>query len=164
MTQIEKNKAEVWKDILELANAPLSSTRGSQLVGHMEVYDALCRAACSGEHDDVLMASETDATPHLDRRMAEKWVSGMENKDGTKGPHFSWAKTQEIMQQHGVDCDPVKFWVALNATYSDMCAFFKRYNISTIDAYVDHTLDFWVKDQDAVEDKLAAYYVHVVRH
>lgn len=28
MTQIEKNKAELWKDIHELANAPLSSARG----------------------------------------------------------------------------------------------------------------------------------------
>lgn len=164
MTQIEKNKAELWKDIQGLANAPLSSARGSQLVGYMEMYDALCRVASAGESDNILVVAEVDAAPHLDRRMAEKWVSGMENRDGTKGPHFSWAKTQEIMQQHDVDCDPVKFWVALNATYSDMGAFFKRYNINTMDAYVDHTLDFWFRDQDAVEDKLAAYYTYVVKH
>lgn len=108
--------------------------------------------------------AESDAVPHLDRQLAEKWVSGMKNRDGTTGPHFSWAKTQEIMQQHTLDYDPVKFWVALNATYSDMCAFFRKYNVNTIGAYVDHTIDFWFEDQDAVENKLAAYYACVVRH
>lgn len=160
MTKIEENKAELWKDIWELANAPLSSARGAHLVACMDVYDALCRVACAQD----IPVIEGEEVPHLDRQMAEKWVSGMENRDGTTGPHFSWAKAQEIMQQHGIDYDSVKFWVALNATYSDMCAFFKKYNINTIDTYVDHTLDFWFRDQDAVEDKLAAYYTYVVRH
>lgn len=137
---------------------------GSQLVGCMEIYDALCRVASAGESDNILVVAESDAVPHLDRQLAEKWVSGMKNRDGTTGPHFSWAKTQEIMQQHTLDYDPVKFWAALNATYSDMCAFFRKYNVNTIGAYVDHTIDFWFEDQDAVENKLAAYYACVVRH
>lgn len=164
MTKIEGNKAELWKDIWELANTPLNAARAANLVKNLEVYDALCRVACIGRNGGVLAAAEVEGAPHLDRRMAEKWVSRMENRDGTTGPHFSWAKAQEIMQQHGIDYDPVKFWVALNTTYSDMCAFFKKYNINTIDAYVDHTLDFWFRDQDAVEDKLAAYYSYVVKH
>lgn len=102
--------------------------------------------------------------PVFNRRMAEEWTSKMENRDGTKGPHFSQDKSKEIMKQYNVDYDPLEFWAALNATYSDMCEFFKKHNINTMDAYVDHTLDFWFRDQDAVGDKLAAYYTYVVRH
>lgn len=164
MMQIETNKADLWKDIQELADMPLSPARASKLVAYMEAYDSLCRVACARESIAAPVAMESRDTPHFTRQMAEEWTSNMENRDGTKGPHFSQAKVQELMQQYGIDQDPTKFWVALNATYSDMCAFFRKHNINTIDAYLDHTLDFWFRDQDSVDDKLSAYYTHVVKH
>lgn len=102
--------------------------------------------------------------PTLTPEMAREWVSHMENADGTTGAHWTMEQTENIREKHGIDCDPVKFWVALNATYSDLSKVFQKHNINNIGAYTDFAVAFWLKDQDAVEDKLAAYYTDVVEH
>ena len=98
------------------------------------------------------------------REIAEEWVARMENEDGTKGPHWSLEQTKQVQAQRGIDCDPLEFWVAMNAEYSDRCAVNKKHNVNTIDFYADSAIAFWLKDRDAVQDKLAAYYEYVVRH
>jgi len=101
--------------------------------------------------------------PYLSREMAMEWLQGMENEDGSMGPHWSFDQAKQVMAQKNLDCNPLEFWVAINATYSDLSKVFKKYGISNIDAYVDFATTFWLKDKDAVEDKLAAYYEYVVR-
>lgn len=98
------------------------------------------------------------------KEMAEEWMRGMHNEDGTKGPHWTMEQAKQVMAQKGIQTDPVKFWVALNAIYSDLVAVAKKHNINTMDFYVDAATAFWLRDQDAVEDKLGAYYEYVVKH
>lgn len=101
---------------------------------------------------------------HLTKEMAKEWTSHMENEDGTIGAHWTLDQAKQVMAQKEIDGSPVEFWVALNATYSDLCKVFKKYGINTIDAYVDFAKAFWLDDQDAVPNKLAAYYESVVEH
>lgn len=98
------------------------------------------------------------------REMAEEWTSHMENEDGSKGPHWSLEQTKQVQAQRGIECDPIEFWVAMNAEYSDRSAVNKKHNVNTIDFYADSAVAFWLKDRDAVQDKLAAYYEYVVKH
>lgn len=98
------------------------------------------------------------------REMAEEWTSHMENEDGSKGPHWSLEQTKQVMAQRGIECDPLEFWVAMNAEYSDRSAVNKKHNVNTIDFYADSAVAFWLKDRDAVREKLAAYYEYVVKH
>lgn len=100
----------------------------------------------------------------LNRQMAEKWVRGMKNADGSTGEHWTMDEASEIMRRHGYNCNPVKSWVAINAVYSDLCDTAQRHGVDNEDFYADMAKSFWLCDKDAVEDKLAAYYENVVRH
>lgn len=108
---------------------------------------------------------EADGHPVLTLAMAEEWVSNMVNADGTTGGHWSIDKAKQIMAAKNIQEDPVRFWVALCATYSDLCEAFKKNNVGNhLSMYVDTAIAFWLHDEDAVEDKLAAYYTNVVKH
>ena len=54
--------------------------------------------------------------------------------------------------------------MAMNATYSDICAASSKHGVDNIDFYTDIATAFWLKDEDAVENKESAYYEHVVKH
>lgn len=87
----------------------------------------------------------------------------MKNADGTQGPHWSLEQAKDILVRHGLKLVPHQFWAGMNAAYSDLCAFFKKYNLDTDDTYLDFTRVFWFRDEDAaVVDKLKAYYEAVV--
>ena len=101
--------------------------------------------------------------PVFNRQMAEEWVSQMRNADGTRGPHFSMEKAKEVMKQYNVDCDPLEFWVVINSLYSDYDQALKKNNASTLELYAC-LAKAWIEDQDAVPNKLAAYYTYVVKH
>lgn len=102
--------------------------------------------------------------PVLTREMAEEWVNHMKNADGTTGPHWTMEQTENIREKYCPECDGIKFFVALNAVYSDMVKFFQKHNINSVSAYVDAAKAFWLEDEDAVSNKLAAYYDAVVKH
>lgn len=93
----------------------------------------------------------------FDRRAAEEWVEGMKNADGSKGEHWSMEKTEEVRLQKGLQCDPVEFWAAMNASYSDLGKMAKKHNLG-IDFWVDYVKAFWFEDEDAGPDKLAMYH------
>lgn len=113
---------------------------------------------------DIDMYPAEKKTVPMTRRMAEEWASKMQNADGTSGPRWNMEQTNKVMGQKQIGGSPVDFYLALNATYSDLCRFFQKYNINNMDAYVDFAKVFWLEDKDAVPDKLAAYYNTVVRH
>lgn len=100
----------------------------------------------------------------LNREMAERWVHGMKNADGSTGAHWTMEQTNELMQRCGMRCNPVKFWVAMNAVYSDLSEVAERHGVGNDEFYADMAKSFWLCDKDAVEDKLAAYYENVVQH
>lgn len=108
--------------------------------------------------------SDSQYMPHLDQHMADEWASKMRNADGTTGPHWNMGQTNTVMAQKEIGGSPIAFYLALNATYSDLCKVFQKYNINNIDAYVDFAKAFWLDDKDAVPDKLAAYFTYIVQH
>lgn len=93
---------------------------------------------------------------------AVMWTERMKNSDGSTGPHFSREQARQMMQQKKLDADPTKFWVTLNMIYSDFCGAAKKLGVNTPDFYAAMA-DAWLNDKDAVENKLAAYYRHVVK-
>jgi hypothetical protein len=54
----------------------------------------------------------------------------------------------------------------MNAEYSDRAVCNRKHGINddNIGYYVDAAMAFWLNDSDAVSDKEAAYYEHVVKH
>lgn len=99
----------------------------------------------------------------LDRETAESWVENMKNEDGTTGAHWTMDQTEQVRRQKNLDCDPVEFWTAMNAAYSDLVKIAKKYNVNNMDYYVDYVKTFWFGDHDAVPHKLAAYYESIVQ-
>lgn len=89
---------------------------------------------------------------HLNSELASKWVSHMDNKDGTKGPHWPIEQTNSYAGNH----DRWDWYVAMNMAYSD----FYNQKFSTSD-YVDLANGI-LDDVDAPEDKLLRYYFYIV--
>lgn len=100
--------------------------------------------------------------PKFDRQMAMDWTKDLVNADGTKGPYWTMEQINKIMQDYKVDCDPAEFWAVMNSLYSDYCEVLKKVN-ATVDTYVG-LAKAWINDPDAVPNKAAAYYTHVVEH
>lgn len=100
---------------------------------------------------------------HLDQETAREWVDCMANADGTQGAHWTMEQTEKVRRQKNISAEPLAFWVAMNAAYSDLSAMAKKYNVNNLDFYADYAKAFWLHDEDAVPDKLAAYYESVVR-
>lgn len=99
----------------------------------------------------------------MERSTAEAWMRGMENEDGTRGPHWTMDQTDKVMSQRGVTCDPVQFWVAMNMMYSDYCKIFQKYGVGDkIDFYADMAKAF-LEDKDALPNKLERYYACIVQ-
>lgn len=90
---------------------------------------------------------------HLTEDMAHKWVSKMQNKDGTKGPHW----TMEQTSLHAGGFNHNDFYAVLNMMYSDYYS--PKFDTNT---YIDMARD-WLNDPDSGEGKTLKYYMHVVK-
>lgn len=106
--------------------------------------------------------SESTYMPEFNDRMAKEWTAKMENEDGSRGPHWTIEQTKQVQAQRGITCDPLEFWVAINAMYSDYCKVAKTHNANTIEFYADMAKAF-LDDKDAKPDKLALYYTYIVK-
>ena len=95
--------------------------------------------------------------------MAKEWTARMKNGDGTTGAHWPMEQVKQLMQQRGINADPVEFFAVLNSVYSDYYTVAKKHNVHNIDFYID-IAKAWLDDKDAVPDKAAAYYEYVVKH
>lgn len=90
---------------------------------------------------------------HLTKEMAEHWVECMENKDGTKGAHWSFEQAEQYAGNHN-KCD---WYAVFNMMYSDY--FNPAFDTST---YVKLAND-WLDDKDVGEGKTLKYYLFVVK-
>ena len=99
----------------------------------------------------------------LDQKTAVEWVNKMENSDGSRGEHFTMEQTERIRKGKGWDCDPIEFWVAMNAMWSDGAATAKKYGVDKMEYWADRAKEF-IKDKDAGPGKMAKYYKHIVKH
>lgn len=96
-------------------------------------------------------------TTKLTRDMADEWMEGLQNEDGSKGPHWSMEQTKQVMAQRGIKGDPIEFYAVINALYSDYCKIFQRHNVNKVDLYAD-LANAWINDKDAVDGKAAIYF------
>lgn len=118
-----------------------------------------------GEKPDVPGQYYKDESPiPFTKETAMEWTGDMENADGSKGPHWSMEQVRQVMEQRGIDCDPLQFFAVLNSVYSDYCTVAKKHGIGNkMDFYVD-LAKAWLEDTDAAEDKAARYFEYIVKH
>lgn len=112
--------------------------------------------------------SDSQYMPRFDRRMAEEWMSGLQNEDGTNGPHWNMRQAETVMAQKEIGGSPLDFWVALNMAYSDYCNVAKKLGMGgNMDFYV-YMAEAFLNDKDSIggggAEKLARYYNSVVQH
>lgn len=93
----------------------------------------------------------------LDRKTAEAWVDKMMTADNYKGKRWGLEQTGQIMMQMGIDCDPLEFFVAMNMMFSDYGKVAEEMGLDNEYFYAQMAKAF-LKDPDAVPDKLMAYY------
>lgn len=91
---------------------------------------------------------------HLNEDLAKCWVSGMENKDGTKGEHWTLEQTSSFAGNY----NKYDFYAVLNMVYSDY--YNSKFDTNT---YVDLAKD-WLNDSDVPEGKTLKYYMLIVRN
>ena len=153
-----RNSAE-WPEYDEM---PTSANRDMRPIGFRDGSTSYVGDETRGTEKRMGYAKGEGA--RLNRQTAEKWVRGMKNADGSTGEHWTMEQTNAIMERHGLRCNPVKFWVAMNAVYSDLSEVAEKHGVGNEEFYADMAKSFWLCDRDAVEDKLGAYYENVVRH
>lgn len=103
-------------------------------------------------------------SPSLPERIAESWVSGMENTDGTTGPHWTIEQTEVVKNQRGIQWDKTEFWVAMNLVYSKCSEIFREYGVrDKIFLYADMALAF-LGGEGAASGNLSSYYRHILKH
>ena len=93
---------------------------------------------------------------HLDQHTAKKWVEAM-------GESFSMEETMEALKKRKCRCEPLEFWVIVNAMKSDYPKLAAKYGVDHIDFYADMAVE-WLEDRDAKPGKAMNYYRNVVRH
>lgn len=101
----------------------------------------------------------------FDRECAEKWVAEMDKPDGSgKGGKWNYDQTSQLMKQKNIDLDPNVWFAVLNMLYSDYSKTLSKYNVNSVDAYVDLAKD-WIEDDDvkAGDFKTAMYYHCIVK-
>lgn len=89
---------------------------------------------------------------HLNDELAHKWVSKMENKDGTRGEHWSMEQTS----QYAGSYDKNDWYAVMNMMYSDY--YNQRFDTGV---YVEMAKD-WISDKDVGNGKTLKYYMYVV--
>ena len=95
--------------------------------------------------------------------MADHWMRGLQNEDGSQGPHWSLDQVKQVMAQKGVHADPFEFFAVLNSMYADYCKVFKKYGVGDkLDFYIDMAKAF-IDDKDAGANKVVKYFENIVK-
>lgn len=115
----------------------------------------------SREHDDY---EEAEDKHSFDRREAERWVAKMVNEDGSRGPHWTIAQTDQVRALKGVKATAEEWYAVLNSIYSDYAGVAKKYGLlGNTDFFADMAAA-WLMDADAESDKAERYYRYIVKH
>lgn len=93
----------------------------------------------------------------MDKRTAEEWLKNLKNVDGSKGPHWTMEQAKTVMEQLGIDCDPLEGWVTMNMLYSDYAEVAKKLGVNNVDFWACMAQAF-LEDEDARDGKLMLYY------
>lgn len=146
-------KETVLKEIHEMSRQPMTPETTSLLCRLMHIYDH-CALLPGGEEtkDGELTAEEIHA-----------WVNGMENADGTRGPHWTMSETETARAGYAPHCDALKFYAVMNMMYSDYCRALDQTGSATLELYALLSRAF-LTDPDAQPHNLARYIRHIARH
>ena len=144
---------ELKKQLHEIMERPVTLGRAEEV---MVYADAIC--ALHKLDDDHFR--ESTKMMEFTREDAEKWVSHMENEDGTTGPHWSMSQTDAVANVAGVHEKSYVWWAVLNAMYSDHYNTAIKYGLDRPEFYADLARDFiYDKDGGGAENKTAKYYL-----
>lgn len=105
--------------------------------------------------------------PHFDEEHARYAVEGMENEDGTKGPHWTVEETTSVANQMGINLKSEKhnkwdWFVAMNMIYSDFYKAVVAMTGSANTKYFAELAKAWLCDKDISEGKMWHYYVYIL--
>lgn len=105
--------------------------------------------------------------PHFDEEHARYAVEGMENEDGTKGPHWTVEETTSVANQMGINLKSEKhnkwdWFVAMNMIYSDFYKAVVAMTGSANTKYFAELAKAWLCDKDISEGKMWYYYVYIM--
>lgn len=98
----------------------------------------------------------------FDESTAREWARTMKNADGSRGAHWTMDQTTQVMRQYNINCDPVEFYAVMNSIYSDYSAVLKKFGANSVEVYAN-LAKAWLEDEDAVPNKLEAYYNCIVK-
>ena len=96
----------------------------------------------------------------LSREEANEWVQHMEHEDGTKGEHWYYEQTTQVLKNKGYDINCAEWYAIMNAMHADYFKVAKMFGVDNIDFYAAMA-KAWLCDDDAVEDKARQYWEHV---
>ena len=140
----------------EIMERPVTLGRAEEV---MVYADAIC--ALHKLDDDHFR--ESTKMMEFTREDAEKWVSHMENEDGTTGPHWSMGQTDAVSNITGVSVKPCTWWAAMNMMYSDYYGVAAKYGLDRPEYYADLAKAFlFDEDGGGPEAKIAGYYHGIV--
>ena len=105
---------------------------------------------------------EEEEESEFSEQMAHKWTKGMKGAGGSKGAHWTKEQTRAVMTQHGIVCDPIKFYAVMNAMYADYSQVAKTFDIDRPEFYA-MMAKAWLEDPDAEEDKATLYFKYIVK-
>ena len=144
---------ELKRQLHEIMERPATLGRAEEVT----VYaDAICALHKMGSNED---GEDTKFT----REDAEKWVSHMENEDGTTGARWAMEQTDAVANIAGVSVKPCIWWAAMNMMYSDYYGVAAKYGLDRPEFYADLAKAFLMdKDAGGPEAKMAGYYHGVV--
>lgn len=116
----------------------------------------------SRRHEQMQRGMAEGAKMDLDQMSAEQWARNMEKEDGSRGPKWSKEQVKPYMAQVGYHGPEYKFWVIMNAMYSDYCKVAKKYGQDRPEYYAD-LAKAWLEDKDAKPEKAGLYYRYIVQ-
>lgn len=112
------------------------------------------------------MGGQSQVEP-LDKETAEEWVKSMCNSDKRRpeGECWTFEEAKEIAHKQGIKSEEevIEFYAVLNAVWSDYFEVAKKYGHGEDEQFFVDLAMAWLEDEDAVEDKAAAYYEHIVK-
>ncbi len=113
------------------------------------------------EHISISKEKMSDC---ITRDTAFKWVSGMENSDGTKGEHWSLDMTNKLRIREGLTEIPeYEFYAVMNMLYSDYGEVADKYNlVGNLNFWLDMA-KAWYYDEDAKSCKTSLYREYVTK-
>ncbi len=147
---------ELKRQLHEIMELPATLGRAEEIT----VYaDAIC--ALHKLDDDHFR--EPTKMMEFTREDAEKWVSHMENEDGTTGARWRMEQTDAVANITGVNMKPCIWNTAMNMMYSDYYGVAAKYGLDRPEFYADLAKAFLMdKDAGGPEEKMAGYYHGVV--